>query len=265
MCNEEKLIYSDKLLASNNPLISIIIPSFNKKNELMKSVRSIQNQSSKNIELIIIDDCSTDGTKNLYDILLKTDQRVRIFNHLKNMEVFRTRIDGFLYSRGKYIFHFDPEDFYADNLVLEDMHNLITKYNLDLFRFSFKMFEVRDNGKNMIFRKEYPPKFLKIQYRPVYHNVHVLDYGTIWDRITRANVFTKGICLLDEVNLNCYKNMWEDMWWNQLSNYVSFSHLIVNRIEYMYYSSAKGEGNVKIITDKLRLKTIKEFILFWLF
>ena len=265
ICNREKLLDSEKLVASDNPLISIIVPSYNKKDELMKSVRSIQNQSFKNIELIIIDDCSTDGTKDLYEILLKTDPRVRIFYHLKNMGVFRTRIDGFLYSRGKYVLHFDPGDLYADNLVLEDMYNLITKFHLDSVRFSFKMIEVKENGKDMVFRKEYPLKFLKISYGPVYHNVHVLGYGTIWDRITRANVFTKGLCLLDEVILNCYKNMWEDMWWNQLSNYVSLSHLIVNRIGYMYYSSAKGEGNVKIITDKLRHRTIKEFILFWLF
>ena len=220
ICNQEKLIDSDKLRASDNPLISIIVPSFNKKDELMKSVRSIQNQSFKNIELIIIDDCSTEETKNLYNNLLKTDPRVRIFYHLKNMGVFRTRIDGFLYSRGKYVLHFDPGDLYADNLVLEDMYNLVTKYSLDSVRFSFKMIEVKDNDINIVYRKEYPNKFLKIQYGPVYHNVHVLGYGTIWDRITRANVFTKGLCLLDEVILNCYKNMWEDMWWNQLSNYL---------------------------------------------
>jgi hypothetical protein len=100
ICNEEKLIYSYKLITSDNPLISIIVPSFNKKNELMKSVRSIQKQSFKNIELIIIDDCSTDGTNTLYDILLKRDPRVRIFYYLKNMGVFRTRIDNFYILEG---------------------------------------------------------------------------------------------------------------------------------------------------------------------
>ena len=55
------------------------------------------------------------------------------------------------------------------------------------------------------------------------------------------------------------------MWWNQFTNHVSNNHLVVNRIGYMYYSSALGEGNVKIRTEKLRNRTIKEFILFWLF
>ena len=265
ICNSEKLINIGRLNASNNPEISIIVPSFNKRTELMKSVRSIQNQSFKNIEIIIIDDCSTDDTRVLYDELLKTDPRVRIFYHIKNMGVFRTRIDGFLYSRGKYVLHFDPGDLYADNLILEDIYNTITKYNLDSVRFAFKMIEVKANGENIVYRKVYPQKFLKIEYGPVYHNVHVLGYGTIWDRIVRKNIFTKGLCLFDEVILNSYKNMWEDMWWNQLTNYVSHNHLVINRIGYMYYSSAEGEGNVKIRNEKLRNRTIKEFILFWMF
>jgi glycosyltransferase involved in cell wall biosynthesis len=265
ICNDNKLLYSDDLTASDNPLISLIVPSFNKKDELMKSVRSIQNQSFKNIEIIIIDDCSTDDTAILYEDLLKTDPRVRVFYHLKNLGVFRTRIDGFLYSRGKYILHFDPGDLYADNLVLEDAYEIVTKYNLDSVRFSFKMIEVKANNEFIVYRKVYPQKFLRLEYGPVYHNVHVLGYGTIWDRIVRANIFTKGLCLFDEVILNAYKNMWEDMWWNQLTNFVSHSHLVINRIGYMYYSSASGEGNVKIRTEKLRNRTIREFIYFWLF
>ena len=265
ICNSNKLISTGKVVASSSPDISLIVPSFNKKTELMQSVRSIQNQSFKNIEIIIIDDCSTDDTRILYEELLNTDPRVRIFYHMKNLGVFRTRIDGFLYSRGKYILHFDPGDLYADNLILEDMYNTITKYNLDSVRFSFRMIEIRANGVNVVFKKVYPQKFLKIQYGPVYHNVHVLGYGTIWDRIVRKNIFTKGLCLFDEVILNSYKNMWEDMWWNQFTNHVSNNHLVVNRIGYMYYSSALGEGNVKIRTEKLRNRTIKEFILFWLF
>ena len=127
------------------------------------------------------------------------------------------------------------------------------------------MIEVKVNNEFIVYRKEYPQKFLRLEYGPVYHNVHVLGYGTIWDRIVRANIFTKGLCLFDEVILNAYKNMWEDMWWNQLTNFVSHSHLVINRIGYMYYSSASGEGNVKIRTEKLRNRTIREFIYFWLF
>ena len=49
LCNEEKLIYSiNKNEINNNPLISVIVPAFNKENIILKSIRSIQNQSLKN-------------------------------------------------------------------------------------------------------------------------------------------------------------------------------------------------------------------------
>ena len=106
LCEEEKLIYKNIKKISNQPFISIIFASFNKEKEIMKSVRTIQNQSLKNIEIIIVDDCSTDNTSKYYNLLLKTDPRIRLFYHLKNMGVWRTRIDGLLYSKGKYVIFF---------------------------------------------------------------------------------------------------------------------------------------------------------------
>ena len=54
------------------------------------------------------------------------------------MGLWRTRVDGFLYSSVKYVIHFDCEDFYYDNYVLEDIYNLIEKYNLDNIKTVFR-------------------------------------------------------------------------------------------------------------------------------
>ena len=102
----EKLINNNKIFFSNKPLISIILPSFNKEDIIMKSIRSIQNQSLKNIEIIIVDDCSTDNSSNIFTYLLKTDPRIRLFTHLKNMGVWRSRIDGFLYFKRRICYTF---------------------------------------------------------------------------------------------------------------------------------------------------------------
>ena len=106
----------------------------------MKSIRSIQNQSFKNIEIIIVDDHSTDNSENIYNYLLESEPRVRIFYHLKNMGLWRTRIDGLLYSNVKYILFFDTGDLYSDNYVLEDSFNFIEKYHLDSVRMLFKIY-----------------------------------------------------------------------------------------------------------------------------
>ena len=269
ICSREKLIDSKIYKASNNPLISIVLPVYNKKDEIIKSLRSIQNQSFKNFELIIIDDGSTDGVDELLENLLKTEPRLRFFKHLKNMGVWRTRMDGFLYSKGKYILHFDPGDYYPDNYVLEDSYNLVEKYTLDTVKFSF----VKDrtdvfvsNITNSLAKmKKYKQEHTKINYGRPNYDVHELGYGTIWNRLVRANLFVKGLELLDEYILNAYKNLWEDMWWCDLLDRVSFSNLIVNRLGYIYLCTYHGAGEPKIFNRIERDKTIREFIYFWYF
>jgi hypothetical protein len=136
LCVKNELITNTSEIKYNNkPLISIILPSYNRQETLMISIRSIQNQSLKNIEIIIVDDCSTDNSTDTFKYLIEKDPRIRIFTHLKNMGVWRSRLDGFLYSKGKYILHFDTGDLYEDNYVLKDLYNnLFNRINhLNLF------------------------------------------------------------------------------------------------------------------------------------
>ena len=265
ICIEEKLIDIKKYSLSDNPIISIILPFYNKKNDIMRSLRSIQNQSFKNIEIIIIDDCSTENNSQLFEILLENEPRLRLFKHSKNMGVWRTRMDGFLYSNGKYILHFDPGDIYTDNYILEDIYNLISKYNLDTVRFSFS--KTRENINLTTFEKMkiYPQRHTKIVYGRPDYNIYELGYGTIWNRMVRANIFVKGLELVDEFVLNAYKNLWEDMWWNDLIDRVSYSNLIVNRLGYLYLYTHQGAGEPKIRDSIQRDNTIREFIYFWFF
>ena len=267
LCKDEKLLSTEKIKPCYDPFISIILPSYNKAKEILKSIRSIQNQSYKDIEIIIVDDCSTDNYSEIYKYLLDTDPRIRIFYHKKNMGVWRSRLDGFLYSRGKYILHFDPGDFYADNLVLEDVYNLVTQYHLDTIRFSLREVYTNTNIEDKNKTKEivFDNYLVKILYGRIDFPIYTVHYGSIWNRMTRAAIFTKGLYLLDEYILNAYKNLWEDRWWNQLANKICYSNLLINRVGYLYFRFDTGEGNVKLDTDERKFKTIKEFIYFLLF
>ena len=270
LCVLEKLINSQEYRINEIPLISIILPSFNKEQVILKSIRSIQNQSFKNIEIIIVDDCSTDNSQKYYNYLLKTDPRIRIFRHSKNMGVWRTRIDGFLYSRGKYVIHFDPGDLYADEFVLEDSFNLAEKHELDSIRMLFKEIS---NYKEI--EKPKVPKFPKnAKYNKiVYSKNNIIKYnkeifknwGTLWTRFTRDYVFTKGLFLLSSRILNIYKNFWEDLWWNKIADEVSENLLIIKRYAYIYYFDGKGEGTRKLKTKFSKNKMIQEYIYFLYF
>ena len=267
-CVEEKLINSDET-KDYRPIISVIIPSFNKSNVIMKSIRSIQNQSFKNIEIIIVDDHSTDNSRIYFDYLLKTEPRIRIFTHLHNMGVWRSRLDGFLYSRGKYIIHFDAGDLYSDPYVLEDAYHLIEKYKLDSIKMMFRLIYNYSNIKNSSIPFPIKNNYTKIIYGSQnikkYNNEIFSTWGNIWTRLTRANIINKGLFLLDSKILNIYKNLWEDCWWNKIINEASNSFLIINRNAYLYFKDYKGEGDIKINTDSQKNKIILEFIHFLYF
>jgi len=267
ICVDGKLIYYPKIYKSyNRPLVSIILATYNKEDTLMKSITSILNQSLKNIEIIIVDDCSSDNTKKYYKLLLKTDSRIRIFYHLKNMGVWRTRIDGLLYSRGEYIIHFDTADMYADNLVLSDAYNIAKKYNLDsvkmVFIVSVNNFE--NNEKGIFGFKE---NFTKIAYgdNVSKYNDEIFSAGHIWTRFTRRDIFIKGLYSLSDRVLNIYKNIWDDVWWNRLTNINSYNLLILKRYAYLYNRDGITEGIVKTNTDMEKDKAIHEFIYFLYF
>ena len=239
LCKNGKMIEPLNKKYPENPLISIILSSFNKEKDIFVSIKSIQNQSLKKIEIIIVDDCSTDNSIKMFKDLQQFDSRIRIFYHLKNLGVWRTRLDGFLYSRAKYIIFFDAGDFYADNFILEDSFNLMTKYNLDSLRFGFKMLKIKNISninkiKNKNTKNYYFKKANKIILGYNKYKVSSYRHGTIWNRILRKNILFKSFEVLDSYILNAYKNLWEDSWWNTLANINSYRTLFINRIGYIY-------------------------------
>ena len=232
----------------------------------MKTIRSIQNQSLKNIEIIIVDDCSTDNSKDVFKNLLDTDPRIRVFTHLKNQGVWKSRLNGILYSRAKYYIIFDMEDFYTDNYVLEDAYTLIHSYNLEFVRFTFfQSTSYEEPYSHIRMRIKYPEEYETIHYGPANFNVLTYTYGTTWNRLTRTNAFIKSLDLVDPYILNAYKNLWEDRWHNTFSYKYGFSYLMINRPGYLYMDNEKGEGRVRAGDSTRQYKLICEFIYLWLF
>ncbi len=70
----------------NSPLVSIVIPLFNTKDYIAETIESVLKQSYKNIELIVVDDCSTDGSYELVEDFSKRDSRVKLIRLEQNLE-----------------------------------------------------------------------------------------------------------------------------------------------------------------------------------
>lgn len=94
---------------------SIIIPTHNRKESLSKALQSVFTQSESNYEVIVVDDCSTDGTKKLIEKLMETDQRLKYYRLEKNSGANVARNLGIKKAKGKFIAFLDSDDKWKDN------------------------------------------------------------------------------------------------------------------------------------------------------
>lgn len=117
-------------LKNLNEKISIIIPTFNRGNLIGNSIKSVLNQTYKNFEVIVVDDGSTDNTKE--EINKIEDKRVRYIKLEKNAGGSNARNIGINNANGKYISFQDSDDIFYPSKLEEQIQNLINKNsNLD--------------------------------------------------------------------------------------------------------------------------------------
>lgn len=109
--------------------LSIIIPIFNAEKYLIECLNSVTNQTLKNIEIICIDDGSTDNSSKILQEYSKFDERFVIIKQ-KNQGSGNSRNKGIKISKGKYITFLDSDDLYFDNFALESLYKNAVKNNV---------------------------------------------------------------------------------------------------------------------------------------
>ncbi len=119
-------------------LISVIMPVYNAEKYLKESIDSILNQTYSNIELLIIDDGSTDTSGSICDELLSKDNRVVVY-HIDNGGQGKARNYGVNQSHGKYIAYVDSDDIFDEDYI-ETLYEGILRTNSDIACCSFVKF-----------------------------------------------------------------------------------------------------------------------------
>lgn len=98
------------------PVVSIVLPTYNRATLLKRALQSIFEQSFSDFELIVINDASTDGTRVFLDELAKKDARAHPVHHSRNYypDISRTLNEGLKLALGKYIARLDDDDYWCD-------------------------------------------------------------------------------------------------------------------------------------------------------
>lgn len=110
--------------------ISVIVPVYNVENELERCVKSICSQTYRNLEIILVDDGSTDRSGKICDELAKEDERIKVI-HQKNAGVAAARLTGYQKSSGGVIGFVDSDDYIKDSMY-EMMINEMNNTNADI-------------------------------------------------------------------------------------------------------------------------------------
>lgn len=139
-----------------NKKVSIIVPIYNAENYLPRCIDSLINQSYKNLEIILIDDCSTDNSKNIIKKYSSLDNRIRPFYSEINNGVSKSRNIGLKSFTGDYVFFMDADDYIVKDTI-KIMLEASSKYEGDVID-CYHLIIYTNNNKTYRFTEGKVPK-----------------------------------------------------------------------------------------------------------
>lgn len=126
-------------------LISVVVPVYNTKEYLANCVKSLTEQTYHNLEIILIDDGSTDGSSALCDELAKSEDRIVVL-HRENQGVSKARYDAVLSARGKYISFVDSDDT-VDADYIETLYLALMEFQADAATCTYRKIYTGENNR----------------------------------------------------------------------------------------------------------------------
>lgn len=121
----------------NEPKISIVMPIYNVAPFLSQAIESLVKQSYQKLEILLIDDGSTDDSGKIADQFAKQDDRIKVY-HKSNGGLSDSRNFGLARATGEYIYFPDSDDFLVSEFIATAVYNL-TKSNADIFLVNFNL------------------------------------------------------------------------------------------------------------------------------
>ena len=112
-------------------LISVVVTCYNHENYIEQCLRSIFNQTYRNIELIVLDDGSTDNSSEIIQEVLQESPFVTTFESHENIGVVRTRNKGLNLLNGDYFLFVDSDDF-LDETYVEELYECAINHQADI-------------------------------------------------------------------------------------------------------------------------------------
>jgi glycosyltransferase involved in cell wall biosynthesis len=231
---------NNKFKKCNNPDITIIITIYNQGHCLHRGLRSVQNQSLKNLEIIIIDDCSEDNSVDIIKKYQEEDERIILISHNMNEGEIKSRTDGIRKAKGKYITIIDGDDALIHENILKNSLYIAQKAKLDVVEFHAGFFvngTMREiiynyskiNISNIIYQPELRTKFVFQKNKNCF-----LQNRVIWAKLIKKELFEDVLVYLGDDIVDDYNNEAEDTLMLVGIFHLAKSYYIMKEIGYYY-------------------------------
>ncbi|HFU4459764.1 TPA: glycosyltransferase family 2 protein [Streptococcus suis] len=172
-----------------NPLISVIVPIYNVENYLRQCLDSITNQTYKNLEILLINDASTDNSKQICQQYAQLDSRIKLYNKPENRGVSDSRNIGIENMTGDFVTFVDSDD-YLEPTFIEDLFTQLTLHEADIVIGEYYGFD-ENNGIYYIHSQEIRTEVLTIEnYFSYLLTVGTITFLTAWGKLFRSHLFT---------------------------------------------------------------------------
>ncbi|WP_246166685.1 glycosyltransferase family 2 protein [Marinobacter salinexigens] len=229
---------------NNSGLVSVIMPAYNAESTILESCRSVLNQSYDNIELVVVNDGSTDGTLSKIEELRHSDPRVVLVT-LKNGGVSKARNFGISVARGSFIAFLDADDIYDKEKVKKQVKAL-NNLKCDAVISGVKRFTETLGDKRWL-QGSLPPRNNEyISFSDVLLRLPTSNYALFHTALARKEVFRSGECYSESLKTG---EDWD--YWLRLSQKFRFRALY----EELYFYRKHDASATSSYTDLMTLKT----------
>ncbi len=243
--NNNILLDNSKYYRTEHPDISIILTMHNQDNCIHKAVRSIQNQSMKNIEIIIIDDYSSDNSSKIIESLQKHDNRIIMLKNKKNEGTIKSRTQGIRIAKGKYITILDGDDTFIHSNILYNSLYIANLANLDVIEFKASI-----NGNIRHIANDYNIK-KKIIFQPELERIFIVIKNddsarpiinrSICFKLIKNKIMNKVINMIGPEYTEEFMISYEDTIMSYILFKVANSYYYMKELGYYYSNNDKKE------------------------
>ena len=148
-----------------DPLVSIVVPVYNSSKYLDICINSLISQTLKDIEIICVDDGSSDNSVDIIKEFMTKDDRISLIRHETNLGLLAGRGDGVKSAKGRYIMLIDADDYYEKN-ACEELYSMIKESGAEMIQFGTNVDHHPDTDQELV---DFFNKFLVPCLEPLYN------------------------------------------------------------------------------------------------